>query len=261
MSDPLAEVPEKQLAEWYRRLADLIGQEQIDGRKPLASIFLKHWLDNRDPASTLQFQPPAYLRQSPHVIAAQQYHRDVFLSRRKARFTGGRSGWAGVLPRLQGRPGFTRWTPDRPIGMHYHSLVEVGSNPLAIWKIKKYGTPAEKDILTSLRGFQLKSRVTVSRARTQDSKMGIKFDSWKCMVFDRYDFDYSEYFTVPNPDYQSNHPDAVRPQDEFIKVEHKNAKRLEQANLAAPYKVESHEWNVTDKRITAPGIINPSQRL
>jgi hypothetical protein len=47
--DYLAALPVQQVAAWYRRLADHVGKERIDGQEPLASRFLRHWLDNRNP--------------------------------------------------------------------------------------------------------------------------------------------------------------------------------------------------------------------
>jgi len=161
MSDYLAPLAEPQVAAWYRRLADRIGREKIDGQEPMASIFLRHWLDNRDPASTFRFQAPGYLRQRSYVATAAAYHRGVFLTEERARFTGRPPSWAGILPRLQGRPGFTRWDPTQSLEMQYQSLVEVGTGVLDILRIQRSGTPAERDLLTALRGFQLRSRVTV----------------------------------------------------------------------------------------------------
>ena len=78
---------------------------------------------------------------------------------------------------------------------------------------------------------------------------------------DRYDWNYNEYFTVPNPDYRSSQPDAVRPQDQSMRVYHRNAQRLERAGLAAPYDVLSNEWTVTDPQVVRPGIVDPRRQL
>lgn len=129
MTDYLRNLPVQQVAGWYRRLADRIALESFDGNEPLASRFLRHWLDNRDPSSVHHFTAPAQLRSNSYVDATLRYHRAVFLSERQARFTGGRHAWAGVVPRLQGVAGFTRWNMTQPLEMQYESLVEVGSNP------------------------------------------------------------------------------------------------------------------------------------
>src|SRR3989442_3457398 len=101
MSDPdsLAPLPEARVAAWYRRLAQLIGQERIAGEAPLSAFFLNHYLDNRDPDSVFTYDAPQYLRGSSYVSSVMQYHRAVFLTEQRARMAGGSQGWAGVLPR------------------------------------------------------------------------------------------------------------------------------------------------------------------
>jgi hypothetical protein len=90
--DYLAKLPEKQVAGWYRRLADRIALEKVGGQEPLAATLLRAYVDNRDPAYK---------------------YREVFLTKKRARFTGGSEKWAGVLPRLQGWPGFQKWDGRR----------------------------------------------------------------------------------------------------------------------------------------------------
>ena len=50
--DYLSELPEEKVAAWYRRLADRIALERINGTEPLSATFLRVWLDNRDPQFT-----------------------------------------------------------------------------------------------------------------------------------------------------------------------------------------------------------------
>ncbi|MCU0229371.1 MAG: hypothetical protein MUF01_17220, partial [Bryobacterales bacterium] len=188
--------------------------------------------------------------------AVQDYHRAVFLTQQQARISG-RSRWAGVLPRIRGDAGFTRWDLSGPLEMTYESLVEVGSGLVEIARIQRSGTPAERDLLTSLRGFQLRSRVLVEGSRQGDGSVRIRFQMWMCKVLDRYDWDYNEYFTVPNPDYGSRAADAVRPQDQTLRVYHRNAQRLELAGLAAPFDVESNEWRVTQRRLLNEATVTP----
>jgi hypothetical protein len=252
MSDHLAPLPPAQVAAWYGRLADRIALERIPGvgsssHEPLAAIFLRHWLANRDPQSTFHFDPPSYLQRNAWVDAVLDYHKDVFLSQRRARVPGGER-LVGVLPRIRGEPGFTRWDLSGPLVMHYQSLVEVGSGLVEIARIQRSGTPAERDLLTSLRGFQLRSQVVVTGNRRSGSAVEICFTTWTCIVIDRYDWDYREHFTVPNPDYGSPASDAVRPRDRTLRVYHRNAERVERAGLAAPFNVESRPWLATDRR-------------
>jgi hypothetical protein len=261
MTDYLAGLPEPRVAAWYGRLAGKIAQTRVADQEPLAALFLRHYLANRDPASTFQFQAPVYLRQSPFVTSVLPYHRAVFLTEQRARMPGGREAWAGVLPRIQGLTGFSRWDLAASLEIHYESLVEVGSGLLEISRIQRSGTAEERDLLTSLRGFQLRSRVMVSGSRLPNAHVRITFVSWQCRISDRYDFDYTEHFTVPNPDFRSSLPDAVRPQDETLTVYHTNARRLERAGLAAPYDVLSDEWRVQDIGVAGPGEVDPARRL
>jgi hypothetical protein len=112
-----------------------------------------------------------------------------------------------------------------------------------------------------LRGFQLRSRVMVRGSRLPNARIRITFVSWQCRISDRYDFDYSEHFTVPNPGFRSRLRDAVRPQDGSLTVYHTNARRLERAGFAAPYDIVSEEWRVQDVGLTGPGEVDPSRRL
>src|SRR6266511_1953029 len=261
MSDPdyLAPLPEPRVAAWYRRLARLIGQQRIGGEAPLSALFLNHYLDNRDPDSVFPYDPPQYLRASPYVLSVLQYHRAVFLTAQRARTSGGGEVWAGVLPRIQGLRGFTRWDLAGTVDMEYESLVEVGSNQVDIVRIEGFGTPEEQDLLGAFHGFQLHHRVTVRADRLPNSHIRITFDFWGCRALDWYHFDYSKHLRLPNPDYGDQ--TGVRPQDRKLLVYHSNARRIERAGLAAPYHSASAEWQVRDAAIAGPGEVDPSRRL
>ncbi len=141
--------------------------------------------------------------------------------------------------------------------LEYQSLVEIGSSPWDILRIQQRGSDEERDLFTSLRGFQLKSEVTITGARAANPRqMNITFQSWTCRVYDRYDWNYNEYLTVPNPDYGRRGADAVRPQDRELTVYHRNAERLERAGLAAPYNIESRPWRVTAPSVTRPAAVS-----
>jgi hypothetical protein len=167
-----------------------------------------------------------------------------------------------VIPRLQGLAGFTKWDGNSPLDLMYECLVEVGTSVADIGRIMKFGTPEEKDLFTALRGFHLRSNAVVTGAPQQNNRdVIVTFNSWSARVEDRYDWDYSEHLTMPNPDFGSTQPDAVRPQDQTLTVYHKNAKRLEDAGLAAPYDVESEPWTVNDAKITAPATVDSTKTL
>ena len=143
-----------------------------------------------------------------------------------------------------------------PLLMAYESLVEI---PL---RYQVTGNEADKDILTSLRGFQIKSYVKVAGMSLPNSKkLKVMFQSVQAQIIDRYDWNYSEYLTVPNPDFNSKLPNAVAPTEKTIQVYHTNAKRLEDAGLAKPYDVLSKPWEVTEAQFHASEVIDPNIKL
>jgi hypothetical protein len=198
--DVLGKLPEEAVAAWYCRLAERVALEKVNGQTPLAAALLRLWLDNRNTGFVYALDPPLHLKTSPHIQAVQRFHRDAFLTKQKARFTGGATKWAGVVPRLQG-VGYPTWNPSSALTMSYESLVEIGSGPIEVYRIQSRGTPEERDLFTALRGFQLKSAVRVTGASVAaTAKVMVSFASWECRVLDRYDWDYSERLSVPNPD-------------------------------------------------------------
>lgn len=250
MSDVLATLKPADLAAWYRRLADAVDANRGDLKVSLAAMLLRHWLENRDASSTFVFDVPDHIWAHSLLHEAWAFHRSVILTKEQARFTGGIRKWAGVVPRLLGQAPFKKWEGRGPLVMDYESLVET---PL---RYQLTGNHADKDLLTSLRGFQLKSTVTLmASALPRPQKWLINFQSFKSKILDRYDFDYKEHFTVDNPDYNSKSPSAVEPTVKKIVVYHTNAKRLEDAGLAAPYEVESRPREVSQAALIAPSEV------
>ena len=250
-----------QVAAWYLRLAAAWDANMPDLQPTLAGAFLRTWVNNRSRDAKIEFDAPDHLRSHASVFAVQSFHRDVFLSNKKARFSGGTEKWAGILPRVQGAPGFTRWNMKGDLALEYESLCDVAPDIWAIAKIQRSGSNADRDIFGSLRGFQLKSKVTVSAPPSSGTLVKIMFKTWVSSGTDRYDWDYSEHLTVVNPDFGSKAADAVRPQDKTLTVYHSNAKRLEDAGKAAPYQVVLKPWTVADARLTAPANIDIKRRL
>ena len=245
MPDYLKNLPVDQVAAWYRRLADRIGQERVQGRVPYASLMLRTYLDNRAPNETYRFYARPYLRDFSEVVDALTYHRRVFLSQEEAR-VGFRTTLgirrpitrlAGIVPRLRGTEPSKLSVPGQ-VKIDYESLVQVGDNDADMIRIQFAGTAIERDLFTSLRGFQLHSQV-VLRVRQQGDKVRVDFVSWNAWVRDRYDFDTGEGIRMPNPDYGSRRPGAVQPKLREFRVYHANAKRMEDAGLAMPYPVVS----------------------
>ncbi len=98
--------------------------KKVNGKEPLAAVFLEKYLENHGKDYVYEFFAPEYLKENPKVMEVLKYHRNVFLTKEKARFTGGQKSWAGIVPRLQDG----RWNGRGPLNMRYHSLVEFGGN-------------------------------------------------------------------------------------------------------------------------------------
>jgi hypothetical protein len=77
-----------------------------------------------------------------------------------------------------------------------------------------------------------------------NGNLKILFQTYTAQASDRYDWDYSEHITVPNPDFRSKAAGAVAPDQNKIVVFHKHAKRLEDAQLVAPYDLRTRPWQV-----------------
>lgn len=258
--DYLQERTVDEVAAWYLRLADAWDKSMTDLKPSLAGLFLRTWVRNRVRDAKVAFEAPPHLKASSAVADVQKYHRRVFLTKEKARI-GNQERWAGILPRVQGLPGFSKWDMKSALALEYESLCDVAPNILEIARIQKAGSNAERDLFGSLRGFQLKSNVTVSAKPASGSQIEISFDSWYCSATDRYDWDYSEHLTVVNPDFRSSQPGAIRPEDQTLTVYHSNAKRLEDAGKAAPYVVVINPWAVVDPGITASETIETARKL
>jgi hypothetical protein len=248
-TDILAGLNTSDLQAWYSRLAQAIGGRPVNGHPPMSSTFLNRYIAPRNPNATLSFTPPPHLKSQSIVRNALAYHRQVYLTRKKARIGQG-TQWAGILPRWR-NPGRYSWDKTSPIDIYYESLVEV---PLR-WQMT--GGDVERDILYGLgMGFQLRTDVTLT-VTPSGSDLTVEFQSFTARIKDRYDFNPSEHITVPNPDLGSTAAHAVCPQRDRITVYHKNAIRLEKAKLAQPYDIESSAWTITDRSLTGPATVTP----
>lgn len=188
-------------------------------------------------------------------MQAVRYHRQVFLTQTKAR-RGGAEVWGGVVPRLKGKLPYDKWDLRSLMSMEYESLVEM---PL---RYQLTGSDADRDLLYSLHGFQLHSNVTVAGEQTAGStRVRIKFISFDSYAWDTYDWDYSEHLTVPNPDFGSRLPNAVAPEEKSIVVFHTNAKRLEDALMAAPYRFHTKPWRILDGSLVATAEVDPGKSI
>jgi hypothetical protein len=251
-TDVLEGLPPAEVAAWYGRLADLIERQNKTVKDPLAPLFLRHWL--KGAGKLLKFPAPAHLQATKYVAEVLKLHRAIFLTEQKTK----KGTWGGVIPRLQGQPGFAKWDGKTPLALNYESLVDI---PLLDIPFLSDG---DKDIFTSLHDFQLRSDVTVTGSADAGSgKLRVTFSSYQAKARDRYDWDPDKHFTVPNPDFGNPAKVAkpVDPKSKTVTVYHKNAIRVEKAGLAAPYDLESDPWTVTDLTVAGPGVVDPGKKL
>jgi hypothetical protein len=246
-SDVLAPLSVAEVAAFYRRLANFTDSRRGSLPTSLAATLMRQWLDNRDPTAVLALAMPDHLKTHSRVIEAQSYHRRVFLTEERTRA----GSWGGIIPRWQDG----RWQGTGPLTMQYESLVEF---PL---RYQLTGNDADKDLLYALHGFQLRSNVSVALVSSNGSMKRVNFTQFDARVVDRYDWDYSEHLTVPNPDYGSTARNAVTPRADRVVVYHINAQRIERAGLAAPYSIVSRPWAITDVNIAGLGTVNIARRL
>lgn len=149
-----------------------------------------------------------------------------------------------------------KWDPRRPLQIEYESLLEF---PL---RYQLTGNDADRDLLYSVHGCQLHSTVTVvGLPGSNNARMKITFQAFETYIVDRHDWDYSEHLTVPNPDFGSIAKGAVAPKLKTVVIYHKNAKRLEDAGLAAPYSFQTTPWTAIDAALRAPAEIDASRPL
>jgi hypothetical protein len=250
-------MPVRQVWEWYGRLAQAVSTRPVaGGGEPLASRFLRRYLSPRSgpgSGSTAQpifvFDAPDYLKTDSRLLDELLYHRKVYLTQEQARLGGG-SRWAGIRPRWE-NPGSHNWNRSDPLSMHYEALVE---QPLTL---QVFGSQEEKDLFNALGlGYQLRTEVVVSVSQARGgNELDVTFQRFQAKVVDRYDWEYTEHLTVPNPDHGSTSPGAVCPGRDRITVYHSNARRMEDAHLAAPYALESVAWDVSDPTIAGPGRV------
>jgi hypothetical protein len=245
MTDYLAQMNERDVAAFYRRLAAFI-QAQIGGDS-LAATLLLHWLDGKGRDKIF---PARYVR---NLIEVRSYLRSkarlIFLSTIPT--PSGAPG--GVIPRIKGT--IKADPPGGPYAMHLEGNVET---PVSIEARLFFGLsvdPQEVDAFYGLHGFSLISDVVASATKTAASQYLVKFDRWTCKTSDEYHWNPEKHIDVPNPDYGSKLPNAVAPGERKITIYHRNAIRVEKAGLAAPFHDESEPWDETDPAVVGPSTV------
>jgi hypothetical protein len=247
--DDLSVLSPKEAVEWYRRLALHIRSEYSAS---LSAKMMLHWLDGKGNKLTFDSR---YVEDIDFVLTyLRDEVRPVFLTEKKAKLEGG-DRWGGILLRIKD----PSWD-GKPKEIFYEGpSVEA---PLKLLAEVQLGlaSKSQADLVTSLHIFGIKTKVIMRAEEIQNSaKYNVSFVSWESWVSDKYDWDPKEHFTVPNPDY--GNPDGLAPDKIKVRVYHKNAKRVENANLAHPYPVESKKWYPSTNDIVGPAIVDSSRKL
>jgi hypothetical protein len=259
VSDVLASLSAADVAGFYRRLAFDVRKRSPDGRS-LASELLLHWLDGHGAQKIFD---AGHVKDVSFVRAyLREEVRPTLLTQKKAEVKP-MAKWAGIMPRIARMPGFEK-LPGVATGGPYPMMYEGPSVevPLSV-QIRAAmggGDPREVDLLYALHKFGLVTNVVAAASPIPGtSKWNVRFDQWRSKVRDEYDWDPTKKISVPNPDYKSNDPKAVTPSEDKVTVYHSNAKRIERAGLAAPYHLESGEWQVNDQAISGPAVVDTSK--
>lgn len=238
----------KEVAEWYGRLADLVSGSITNS---LASRMLKHWLGATGTKFT--FDASEVSNEAFVIEHLRDEVRRVFLSEKKT----SKGAVAGIVPRIQGKPGFPKWDGSSTVPMHYEG--DSVSLPMTVHAMALIGKakPHDIDLFMSLHSFGIRTNVVASLSPKGGAKFKVNFDSWESQAFDRYDWDTKKSLTVPNPDFNNPKglPNPIAPGEEKLVVFHTNARRVEQAGLAAPYDVASTLWKPTDVAIVGPATV------
>jgi hypothetical protein len=246
MADVLANLNEREVAAFYRRLA-LFIQVKFGGDS-LAAILLLHWLDGR---GERKIYPAKYVKDLAEVHNyLRATARPIFLSLKPT--PGGSIG--GVAPRIRGT--IKSDSARGPYSMHLEGNVET---PLSVLAKAAMGIKVEErelDALYALHGFTLICDVVASATRTARKGMyDIEFQSWTCKATDEYHWNPDKRLTVPNPDFGSREKAAVSPGDKEITVYHSNAIRVERAGLAHSFFDESEPWEETDQTVIGQATV------
>jgi hypothetical protein len=252
MDDVLAKYTPDEVAKWYGRLADFA--ESKGG--VFAPQTLRLWLNNRDPKACFVIEPHSNLTNCKVILKGLEYHRRVYLTEEKASFDSTKR-WVGLLPRIQGWDGFTKWDGQSHIVLNYQGLVEFPTSDTLRFASSGL-SDGDRDVFTSFHSFQLRTDVETALSPAEEN-LRVEFVTFTAKALDRYDWDPKKYLPMPNPDHGVEEKWAIRPDLDRILVYHRNAKRVEAANLAAPYDLETRPWTITAPNVTGPAALDPKR--
>jgi len=174
------------------------------------------------------------LKDSKYTKAALAEHRKIYLSQSQLK-----DKTKGLSPRIS-EEGSNGLTQSKTYEMSVHKLKEIpvqqflsaremmlilagGDVPDDLYeRIEKNMTPGDADLFTSLRSFQVESKVKVLVKPLGESKYEIKFTEFLAHVWDTYDFDIAKRLKLPNPDYNNQFQvkDPIAPTSQMVMTYH-----------------------------------------
>lgn len=229
---------------WYSRAADRLDTEARSYGAPRSfagsnlRLFLNPTAESRRStrSSRVALQVPAYAQTHPTVAETVEFHRRVYLSQERARFTGGSTRVAGAMVRLR-NPAGHGWFVGTPMLMHYESLVEIPVVPPTPLLFSGAGRAQHFDVRNAVGSCQLRTEVQLVIGARRRTGMFLVFN---CFLKDDYDFARGRHLDLPNPDH--GEASGICPRREQLRAYHSNLHRLRAAGRAHDYYWISQPW-------------------
>lgn len=248
MTDHLARLNEREVAQFYRRFA--LDIRLRCGADSLASALLLHWLDGGGRTRTL---PAHELRNLSEIRAhLRTTARAILLSLKPLPGSGAVDG---IVPRLRGTIKCT--PPGGPYALEI--AVTVDTDLSARLKAAPDVTIAAAELgsLYAFDGWTVTSDVVMSATPTATAQQyDVTFESWRSTLRAGYVWDPARHMTVPNPDFGSSNGHAVAPSAPEITLYGVNAARVENAGMANPFVYETDPWDETDLAVVGPATVS-----
>lgn len=251
--DHLAGLTLPEVAAWYLRLA-----EHVRSTRPtsVSAALLQHYIEGNGQAYDLDAD---HVRNEPWMVSyLLGTVRPVVLSEKPAPHN---NTIVGVLPRVRGDAPHGPWNGS-PLQLYYTGpsveilpKAELAALQAKIWLGQEVdmSNPAIDLFMALGTGFGVRNDLTVAVENLGGGQYRARILTWQCTVFDCYDWDVNKHLSMPNPDF--GNPSAVdrpvRPQDQRLRVYHRNAYRLEYAGMAHRFEVAS-VWKADQPALLAP---------
>jgi hypothetical protein len=246
MTDHLARLHEREVAAFYRRLAQDMGAR--GGSDSLAATLLLHWLDGG--GRTVVFPAQQVRNLSELRTYLRSTARAILLSTKP--LPGG--GVDGVVPRIRGT---IKANPQSgPYAIRLEGVVDTDLSTRAKANQSVTVSEAELAALYALDGWLVVSDVVMSAtAGATPQQYDVKFERWSCKASGGYVWRPDRDMTVPNPDFGLSGSNAVSPGEKEVTIYNTNAVRVENAGMANPFLFESDSWDETDVAVVGPATV------